>query len=126
VLAPVWVVALHPLKQFCIVRQLDGAAERCFEVVLERSPDQPGGIGVLHQATHGTDRPRNSDPDSRLPCRLGFDLEVERTNGGDGSVVTPRRGDSLARRELRRALEGDGFDFRSAEVDADVLPEPSS
>ena len=104
-----------------VVGKTNRAPERHSQIRLERSTDEPGGIGVLDQAGGGRDGAGDGDADA---CRgAGACLEAgdQFGDGGDGGLVTAgRRGDAQARLLGPVRRQRHAFDLGAAEVDADT------
>src|SRR5690606_735689 len=90
------------------------------QVLVERAPDEPGGVGVLDEAGGGRDDAGNADADRRRAAVAGLQPMDERRNRGKGGVVVPTgRGHALPAQLASAGVERDALNLGPAEVDAD-------
>ncbi len=101
-----------------VVRHADLAAQRGFEIVLERPAVEPGRIGIADKAGARAERAGHAEADS-----AGTDLALHRhdqiAHRQHGAVIAARIGDSLAQEERPRTVECGDLDLGAAKVDAE-------
>jgi hypothetical protein len=104
-----------------VIRESNATPEQTHQIVRERTADQPRRIRVLHQT--GRARDGSGHPDAHGCACAGLALHIvdERSDRGERAVVIAawRRGPSP---QQLPAIVGDGdrFDLRPAEIDADA------
>ena len=79
-------------KAIGVVGQADRAVERGLEIILQRPPDQAGGIGILDHAGAWGNGSRHANPDGCRLADLALDLGDETPDRLDRSAIVPRGG----------------------------------
>jgi hypothetical protein len=102
-----------------VVHEPHWAAESLLEIAAQRLAVEPGRVGVLHESCAGDDRSRNAHTDGGV-VGVGFELPHQSRDGVERRHIVGRRRGAVSGDLLTSGRQGDSFDLRSAEVDADT------
>jgi len=103
-----------------VVGAPDGSAECGEQVALKRLAVEPGGVGVLDQASGRDNGSRDAQADGAGGAGALFEIVDDLNDGCDGGGVVVLRGGNAEPGQLQAGgIEGQAFDLGAAEVDSD-------
>ena len=108
-----------------VVAHPDRPVERAREIPIEAAADQPGRVGILHQARGRRDGSGDADTDAGAPVQVPFQADHQAGDRRDGGlIIALRAGYPLARQDLPARAQGDGLDLAASQVYANTHDTP--